>query len=237
MWGIQHYVIKLFRDLRQVFSGYSCFLCHNITKILLKVVLKHHKPTLIGQLHNVMSLRIREWILLFIVDWCQEQRQRKSNKQINIVNYVIPTPVGWRIAILRFFFTIIIIIIIIILPHIFVRSISQRCLDQTLWNLGGISYAMWSCAFKGWFFKMAAIAMETTKMLKKQENLGFLSSNFMKLCRNIHGSEWQLLESWKKFKMAAVAMVTKVQKMLNSLQASQIFVVMFPVTSTSSGTR
>jgi hypothetical protein len=31
--------------------------------------------------------------------------------------------------------------------------------------------------------------------------------------------------------------LTKVQKMLNSLQTSQIFAVMFPVTSTSSGTR
>jgi hypothetical protein len=61
--------------------------------------------------------------------------------------YVTPNAVGWRIAILRFFFTIItIILIIIILPHIFVRSISRRCLDQTLWNLVGISYAMWSCA-------------------------------------------------------------------------------------------
>jgi hypothetical protein len=35
----------------------------------------------------------------------------------------------------------------------FVRSISQRCLDQTLWNPLGISYALWSCAFKGWFFQ------------------------------------------------------------------------------------
>ena len=63
-------------------------------------------------------------------------------------NYVIPNAVGWRIAILRFFFTIIILIIILILPHIFVRSISRRCLDQTLWNRVGISYAMWSCAGK-----------------------------------------------------------------------------------------
>jgi hypothetical protein len=38
----------------------------------------------------------------------------------------------------------------------------------------------------------------------------------------------------KKIKMAAVAMVTKVQEMLNSLQTSQFFAVMFPVTSTSS---
>jgi hypothetical protein len=46
--------------------------------------------------------------------------------------YVTPNAVGWRIAILRFFFT---IIIILILPHIFVRSISRRCLDQTLWGI------------------------------------------------------------------------------------------------------
>jgi hypothetical protein len=60
-------------------------------------------------------------------------------------SYITPTVVGWCIAILRFFFT-----IILILPHNFVRSISRRCLDQTLWNLVGISYAMWSCAGKGW---------------------------------------------------------------------------------------
>jgi Ni/Fe-hydrogenase subunit HybB-like protein len=64
--------------------------------------------------------------------------------------YITPTVVEWCIAILRFFFTIIIliliilililiIIIIIIIPHIFVRSISWRCLNQTLWNLVGIS--------------------------------------------------------------------------------------------------
>jgi hypothetical protein len=38
----------------------------------------------------------------------------------------------------------------------------------------------------------------------------------------------------KKIKMAAIAMVTKVQKMLSSLQSSQSFAVMFLVTSTSS---
>ena len=47
------------------------------------------------------------------------------------------------------------------------------------------------------------------------------------------GSVWEL----EKFKMAAVAMVTKVLKMLNSLQTSKSFAVMFPVTYTSSGTR
>ena len=57
----------------------------------------------------------------------------------------------------------------------------------------------------------------------------------MKLCRNIHRSVWQLLGVENILKMVTVAMVTKVQKMLNSLQTSQIFAVMFPVTSTSSG--
>jgi hypothetical protein len=41
---------------------------------------------------------------------------------------------------------VIIIIIIIILSFFreqFVRHISRRCLDQTLWNLVGISYAMY----------------------------------------------------------------------------------------------
>ena len=33
----------------------------------------------------------------------------------------------------------------------------------------------------------------------------------MRLCRNIHRSVWQLLGGLTKFKMAAVAMVTKVQ--------------------------
>jgi hypothetical protein len=45
-----------------------------------------------------------------------------------------------------------------------------------------------------------------------KKKFGFLSSNFMKLCKNIHqcvAAFWGL----KKFKMA---MVTKVQKMLNS---------------------
>ena len=36
------------------------------------------------------------------------------------------------------------------------------------------------------------------------KKFGFLSSNFMKLCRNIHRRMWQLLGGWKKFEMAAV---------------------------------
>jgi hypothetical protein len=44
-------------------------------------------------------------------------------------------------------------------------------------------------------------------------------------------------EGLKKFKMAAIAMETKVHFFFNSLQTSQSFAVMFPVTSTSTGTR
>jgi hypothetical protein len=61
--------------------------------------------------------------------------------------------------------------------------------------------------------KFAAVAIETKKGDSKK--IGILSSNFMKLCRNIHRSVWQLL-GFKKCKMAAVAMVTKVQKMINT---------------------
>jgi hypothetical protein len=61
-----------------------------------------------------------------------------------------------------------------------------------------------------------AVAMETKKG-------GFLSSNFMKLCRDIHRSVWQLLGGLNKFKMVAIAMVTKVQKMLNSLRTADPF--------------
>jgi hypothetical protein len=52
---------------------------------------------------------------------------------------------------------------------------------------------------------------------------GFLSSNFMKLCRNIHCSVWQLLGGLNKFKLAAVAMVTKVQNFLNRNRTADPF--------------
>jgi hypothetical protein len=45
----------------------------------------------------------------------------------------------------------------------------------------------------------------------------------MKLCKNIHRSVWQVLGGLNKFKMAIVAMVTKVQKMLNSNRTADTF--------------
>jgi hypothetical protein len=88
--------------------------------------------------------------------------------------YVTPNAVGWRIAILRFFFT----IIIIILPHIFVRSISRRCLDQTLWNLVRISYAMWSCAGKSWFFQNGCHCHGNGQNAKKLKNTKMIIASY-----------------------------------------------------------
>ena len=93
--------------------------------------------------------------------------------------YITLTVVEWCIAILRFFFTIIIIIIIIIiLPHIFVRSISWGCLDQTLWNLVGISYAMWNWAIKGWFFQNGCRCHGNGQNAKKLKNTKMIIAGY-----------------------------------------------------------
>jgi hypothetical protein len=71
---------------------------------------------------------------------------------------------------------------------------------------------------------------EIWREFRKNLHLGYHGNGrHFEFCKNIHCSVWQLL-GLNKFKMAAIAMVTKVQKMLNSLQISQIFAVMFPVT-------
>jgi len=46
VYSLLHYVIKFSVTYGRsvVFSGDSAFLCHDITEILLKVVLKHHNP-------------------------------------------------------------------------------------------------------------------------------------------------------------------------------------------------
>ena len=112
--------------------------------------------------------------------------------------YVTPNAVGWRIAILRFFFTIITIILIIILPHIFVHSISRRCLDQTLWNLVGISYAMWSCADKGWFFQNGCRCHGNDQNAKKLKNTKMIIAGY-----SPNRNRWNLIattstSSWMK---------------------------------------
>ena len=65
--------------------------------------------------------------------------------------YVPQTKFGRHIVFAPFL--IIIILLLSFFCQKFLRHISRRCFDQTLWNLVGISYSMWSCAFKGWFFQ------------------------------------------------------------------------------------
>ena len=63
--------------------------------------------------------------------------------------------------------------------------------------------------------------METQKggFKKQLDSFHQTSSNFVEISTVVCGSFWRL----NKFKMAAVAMVTKVQKMLNSLQTADTF--------------
>ena len=50
-----------------------------------------------------------------------------------------------------------------------VRHVSRRCLDQTLWNLVGISLPCEVVPLSGDFFKMAAITAKMLKILKTQK--------------------------------------------------------------------
>ena len=57
-------------------------------------------------------------------------------------------------------------------------SISRRCLDQTLWNLVRISYAMWSCAFKGWFFQNGCRCHGNGQNAKKFKNTKMIIAGY-----------------------------------------------------------
>ena len=65
-------------------------------------------------------------------------------------------------------YLVIIIIILSLFRQKFVRHISRRCLDQSLWNLVGISYAIRSCVFKGWFFQNGYRCHENGQNAKKK---------------------------------------------------------------------
>jgi hypothetical protein len=117
---------------------------------------------------NVYSVKSSLELMLYCFIMCRIK--------IKFSYYITPTVVGWCIAILRFFFTI--IIILIIFPHIFVRSISRRCLDQTLWNLVGISYAMWSCAVKVWFFQNGCRCHGNGQNAKKLKNTKMIIAGY-----------------------------------------------------------
>jgi hypothetical protein len=60
----------------------------------------------------------------------------------------------------------------------FVRHISRRCLDQALWNLVGISYAMWSCACKGWFFQNGCHCHGNGQNAKKMKNTKMIIAGY-----------------------------------------------------------
>ena len=129
-------------------------------------------------------------------------------------SYITPTAVGWCIAILRFFF----IIIIIILPHIFVRSISRRCLNQTFWNLVGIPYAIWSCAFKGWFFQNGCRCHGNGQNAKKLKNTQIIIAgyspnrnwwNLIGTTSTSSGTRWAKKIGIGWINVATVAMETK----------------------------
>ena len=115
---------------------------------------------------TLSNIHTRQWCIVNYVPVCSVSYYSYY--------YVTPNAVGWRIAILHFFFT----IIIIILPHIFVRSISRRCLNQTLWNLVGISYAMWSCAGKGWFFPNGCRCHGNGQNAKKLKNTKMIIAGY-----------------------------------------------------------
>jgi hypothetical protein len=81
----------------------------------------------------------------------------------------------------------------------FVRPFSQRCLDQTWWNLVkvvGISYAMWSCAFnlnKGWFLKNCCRCHGNGQNAKKLKKTKMFIAGYSP---NIN---WCLMKGIKKF--------------------------------------
>jgi hypothetical protein len=108
--------------------------------------------------------------------------------------------------------------ILVILPHIFVRHFSRRCLDQTLWNLVGISYAMWSCAVKGWFFQNGCRCPGNGQNAKQMKNTKMIIAGYSpnRNCWNLIGttptssgtrSTKQIGIGWTNF--AAIAMERK----------------------------
>jgi hypothetical protein len=95
-------------------------------------------------------------------------RQSLSNRFRFLWLISFPKIMGWGDV--RYCFAMAILVLIIIFPHIIVRSISRRYLDQTLWNLVGISYVMWSCARKGWFFQNGCRCHGNGQNAKKLKN-------------------------------------------------------------------
>ena len=59
-----------------------------------------------------------------------------------------------------------------------VQYVSPRCLAKTLWNLVGISYAMWSSACKGWFFSKWLPCHGNGQNAKKLKNTKMIIASY-----------------------------------------------------------
>ena len=95
-----------------------------------------------------------------------------------IFNYVPQTKFGRHIVFAPFLIILIIILLLSFFRQKFVRHISRRCLDQTWWHLVGISYAMWSCAFKGWFFRNGCRCHGNGQNAKKMKNIKMIITGY-----------------------------------------------------------
>ena len=82
----------------------------------------------------------------------------------------------------------------------FFHSISRRCLNEILWNLVGISYAMWSCSVKGWFFQNGYRCHGNDQNAKKLKNTKMIIAGY-----SPNRNWWNLIGT----NFAAVAMETK----------------------------
>ena len=85
------------------------------------------------------------------------------------------------------------------LPHICVRSISRRCLDETLWNLVEIAYAMWSCPVMDWFFQNGCRNHGNGQNEKKVKNTQMIIAGYSPKTNlwNLIGTTFTSSGTWK----------------------------------------
>ena len=136
------------------------------------------------------------WVIVFILPvymtvlmtaWCKSKFPMLCKHIISMA----PKRSLWDILLLLcFFFFFLLLLLLFHFPHTFVRHFSRRCLDQTLWNLVGISYVIWSCVFKCLFFQNGCRCHgngQNAEKLKKHKNYHsslFAKQKLMKLVRN-----------------------------------------------------
>ena len=146
----------------------------------------HHMATILvcygGHFESKMAVKIQKSSDLGKI--CLPSRLWCCELIIMIVFGIGRHGVGWCPLLLAMA----ILVIIIILQHIFVRSISRRCLEQTLWNLVGISYPMLSCAVKGWFFQNGCHCHGNGQIAKKLKNTKMIIAGY-----SLNRNWWNLI--------------------------------------------